>query len=130
MRKINNNSLSGFRGISWVERIAKWQASIKYKSEMHHLGYFLSIADAQIAIMDWERDPLGYEKAKPRGLSEIPQDEVNREIINFPKGRLSRILRGKYWRVDIEMSDGSYKALASSSIRDRALRLYKKYVKD
>lgn len=37
---------SGVRGVSWSKRDQKWEAYIKFKGTLHHLGHYKNIEDA------------------------------------------------------------------------------------
>ncbi len=45
-RKLNVNSTSGIKGVSWDKKTRKWRAYIKVDYKMIHLGFFISIEDA------------------------------------------------------------------------------------
>jgi hypothetical protein len=40
---------SGYRGVSWVSRSARWYASIKVDGRSKNLGYFCNVEDAALA---------------------------------------------------------------------------------
>jgi len=48
-RKISTNSSSGYKGIVWSKRDAVWQASIVYRCNKVHIGYFKSKDEAILA---------------------------------------------------------------------------------
>ncbi len=54
MRKTQKNNKAEFSGISWSKRTKRWQAKKGLKGSQYHLGYYESIDDARIAIMEWE----------------------------------------------------------------------------
>ena len=39
-RKLNSNSTSGYKGVSWDKRKKKWAAYIYFKKKLYWLGYF------------------------------------------------------------------------------------------
>lgn len=45
-RGANKNNTSGFKGVSWYKRTAKWRAFIGVFSRLIHLGYFPTAAKA------------------------------------------------------------------------------------
>lgn len=45
-RKLQSNSTSGFKGVSWKADKRKWRASIKKDGRQKHLGYFTDITQA------------------------------------------------------------------------------------
>lgn len=47
----NPNSKSGVRGVHWRKDAKKWQVTIHCGSKMHHVGYFLDLADAEAAAI-------------------------------------------------------------------------------
>lgn len=49
MEKFKGTYSSKFKGISWHMRSKKWIASIRVKNKLHHLGYFITEADAAAA---------------------------------------------------------------------------------
>lgn len=49
------NNTSGFRGVSWVERVQKWRVSITFRGSRYHLGYFEDFNDAVCARLEGEQ---------------------------------------------------------------------------
>ena len=47
-RKLNKNSISGVKGVSWVKRENKWRSRITFKGKEINLGYFDNIEDAKL----------------------------------------------------------------------------------
>jgi hypothetical protein len=45
-RRVNSNSISGFKGVSWVEERQKWKARTWLKRKYYFLGYFDTKEDA------------------------------------------------------------------------------------
>ena len=45
-RRINKNSTSGVKGVSWNKRLCKWEASIKCNCKKYYLGRFDDIKEA------------------------------------------------------------------------------------
>lgn len=45
-QKIRVNNTSGFKGVSWCEKLKKWWSYIRVNGRTLHLGYFLLIKDA------------------------------------------------------------------------------------
>ena len=39
-RRLNVNSRSGYRGVSWISEMKKWRAEVQLAGKKHHLGYF------------------------------------------------------------------------------------------
>lgn len=44
--KIYKNNTSGYKGISWLERLNKWQVNLQYKKEKIYLGVYENLEDA------------------------------------------------------------------------------------
>ena len=63
-----NNTSSKYRGVTWVERLNRWVASIKVKNKQSHLGCYGSEVDAAIA----------YDTAAAQAFGELAQ-------LNFPE---------------------------------------------
>ncbi len=47
----NPNSKSGVRGVHWRKDCKKWQVTIHAGPKMHHVGYFVELADAEQAAI-------------------------------------------------------------------------------
>ena len=56
---VYSNSKSGHKGISWLERLQKWQVNIQYKNKNHYIGVFENIDDAILARKQAEQDVFG-----------------------------------------------------------------------
>ena len=56
---IYSNNKSGYKGISWLERLQKWQVNIQYKNKNHYIGVFENIDDAILARKQAEQDVFG-----------------------------------------------------------------------
>ena len=48
-RKINTNNTSGYKGVWWNNRAAKWQAQITVNARRIHLGLFIDQIEAALA---------------------------------------------------------------------------------
>ncbi|KKN21672.1 hypothetical protein LCGC14_0923000 [marine sediment metagenome] len=48
-RKPRSNTTSGYKGVSWHNRIKKWQVHIQVNRRRKHLGYFVLELDAALA---------------------------------------------------------------------------------
>ncbi len=48
-RKLNKNSKSGFKGVTWCKKHEKWLSSIKLEAQNKHLGYFGTAVEAAVA---------------------------------------------------------------------------------
>ncbi len=57
--KLSSKNTSGFKGISWYEKINKWHARIMIDGKTKHLGYFDNIEDAKIARQDFANRIFG-----------------------------------------------------------------------
>lgn len=55
-RKINKNSTTGVKGVSFVKAKKKYRAQIMFKRRVHHLGYFDSIEQAKEARFKAEKE--------------------------------------------------------------------------
>ena len=49
-RKLNSNSTSGFKGVSWCKRDNKWKATIKLEGKRINLGRFNTIEEADAVV--------------------------------------------------------------------------------
>lgn len=47
----NPNSKSGVNGVHWRKDVQKWQVTIHAGPKMHHVGYFIDLADAEAAAI-------------------------------------------------------------------------------
>jgi len=47
----NSKNTSGYKGVTWHKRDAKWQAAITVKGKVIHLGYFARVEDAYSAYI-------------------------------------------------------------------------------
>lgn len=56
---VYSNNKSGYKGISWLERLQKWQVNIQCRKKNHYVGVFKSIDDAILAREQAERDLFG-----------------------------------------------------------------------
>ena len=56
---VYSNNKSGHKGISWLERLRKWQVNIQYKNKNHYIGVFENIDDAILARKQAEQDVFG-----------------------------------------------------------------------
>lgn len=56
---VYSNNKSGYKGISWLERLQKWQVNIQYRKKNHYVGVFDSIDDAILARARAEKDLFG-----------------------------------------------------------------------
>lgn len=45
-RRLNSNSTSGYKGVSWYKDRAKWHAQIVVNGKYHHLGHFITAEEA------------------------------------------------------------------------------------
>jgi len=54
-KKISKNNTSGVKGVSYIKRRKKWQASLMIQGKTIHLGYFNRIEDAIRARKNGER---------------------------------------------------------------------------
>jgi len=45
------SSASGIRGVFWNKRTKKWVAEVQHHGKSHHLGYFDSVAAAEVAAI-------------------------------------------------------------------------------
>lgn len=50
-RSLRHDSSSGATGVTWNTRLQKWQASVNTNGRRHHLGVFLSIAEASAVAL-------------------------------------------------------------------------------
>lgn len=48
-RNMNKNNTSGFKGVSWHKRLAKWKAGLRINRKDIHLGYYATAKNAAIA---------------------------------------------------------------------------------
>ena len=51
-RKINKNSFSGVKGVTWSKEHSSWIARVAVRGTRHYLGRFSSLDDAKRAIED------------------------------------------------------------------------------
>jgi hypothetical protein len=58
-RKLNKNSTSGIKGISWNKINKKWKARISTKGKRKHLGYFKNKNDAKKAYTKVAKNYFG-----------------------------------------------------------------------
>lgn len=58
-RKLNSNSTSGYKGVSWCKRSSKWRAHITHNSKLIHLGLFTCIIKAAKAYNEAAKDRFG-----------------------------------------------------------------------
>jgi len=56
---IRNDNTSGYKGVSWLERLKKWQVSIQFQKQNHYIGVFENIEDAIKARKDAELKYFG-----------------------------------------------------------------------
>lgn len=77
------NNTSGIRGVTWHNRLKRWQARITFKGKTIHLGYFRTLEDAAIArqlaeekyfspiVQKWESsaEDIGQIKRKDKKIS-------------------------------------------------------------
>lgn len=49
-RKVNQNSSSGVRGVTWNKRLSKWAAFVQKKGKRTFLGYFVDKAEAALIV--------------------------------------------------------------------------------
>ena len=55
-RGAQSNSRSGVRGVSWCERTNRWRAVVGHHGKHVHVGRFLSLADAEAAVIAKRRE--------------------------------------------------------------------------
>lgn len=58
-RRINKNSTSGFKGVTWHAKSRKWRASIKVGQTSIHIGLYQDPTEAHRAYMDAARRYFG-----------------------------------------------------------------------
>lgn len=46
-----SNNTSGVVGVSWDKTNSRWRASVRHNNKIHHLGRFLSIEEAEAAVI-------------------------------------------------------------------------------
>jgi len=50
--KTRKNNSSGIKGVGWFKPKQKWRARISFNKKEHHLGYFDTKEEAEIAVID------------------------------------------------------------------------------
>lgn len=65
-RARRTKSASGYLGVTWHKRDARWQAYINVNGRSHHLGFYLTLQDAVAARIAAERQ---YHPHRPEGLT-------------------------------------------------------------
>jgi hypothetical protein len=45
-RRINKDSVSGYRGVTWSKRLEKWKATVVLDGKQIHLGYYNTASEA------------------------------------------------------------------------------------
>lgn len=56
---VPGNSTSGIKGVCWNKALGKWQAHIKVKGKMRHLGFYPDKEDARYAYAIAAKDLFG-----------------------------------------------------------------------
>lgn len=69
----HRNNTSGVKGVRWVERSGKWDASIKAGGQLRSLGRFTSFEDAVAARIAAEKAILGESPTEVSGVPSPPQ---------------------------------------------------------
>lgn len=57
--KLNSNSTSGFKGVSFNKRTNKWQAYASMDKKTVHLGYFENKEDAAVIVHNYAKQTQG-----------------------------------------------------------------------
>jgi hypothetical protein len=60
-RSTGSNNTSGYKGVSYVKRIDKYQATITVKGKMYRLGQFKTFEEAKYARISYEEELLTNE---------------------------------------------------------------------
>jgi hypothetical protein len=47
---LTKSNTSGVKGVSWNKRNEKWEAHLKFEGKKIHVGYFIDIKEAEIAV--------------------------------------------------------------------------------
>ena len=58
-RKVHSNSISGIKGVAWVERNKRWKARIVLNGKDKHLGYFDTPEAARVKYLEAARISFG-----------------------------------------------------------------------
>lgn len=61
-RKLNSNSYSGIRGVSWDTRAGKWRANVTLNKKMHWLGFFDDLPAAEKAVTAFRKLHMPFSK--------------------------------------------------------------------
>jgi hypothetical protein len=59
-KKINKNNTSGERGITWIKRDKKWQATVRVNGKLKSAGYFSNKDDAIRAVRELRQQLQPY----------------------------------------------------------------------
>jgi hypothetical protein len=58
---LNSNNKTGYRNVQFVPRLGRWKAEVKVSRKSHHLGYFSSPEDANLAAIAFRKQNMpGY----------------------------------------------------------------------
>jgi hypothetical protein len=58
-RKINSNSKSGVRGVTWCKKSKKWKAQCGLNGEYHYFGVFDNVLDAKKVVQEFQQRHFG-----------------------------------------------------------------------
>ncbi len=58
-RKVNYNSKSGIKGITWCKKSQKWKAQCKFNGVYHYLGIFDDVFDAKKVVQEFQQSHFG-----------------------------------------------------------------------
>lgn len=64
-----SNNTSGFKGVCWIARYGKWQASVQVEKRRHNLGFFATAEEAHAAYRQAAGEGFG-EFANVNGVHE------------------------------------------------------------
>lgn len=62
-------SKSGVRGVGWESREGRWKAAAVINGKRSFLGYFQTVAEAELVVTEWRRQNMPYSVMDQRKVS-------------------------------------------------------------
>ncbi|HEY5688557.1 MAG TPA: hypothetical protein VIS27_09665 [Yeosuana sp.] len=130
MKKTYKNNKSSIPGISYFERLGKWQVKKNLSGKQIHLGYFADFMEAQIKLSEWTEEMIEagiLPESSLYAFKDVPEplDNTQKEVIELNNGRISRRINSKYWNVEMK-DNGKYVLKSVCKSKFNAQKIYSK----